>query len=171
MPELNATSCSSPPQAAVPSLDRTNLPESNKTISQTSFLASCVLTALLCSSIAVTSWCDICSPVAKKTQNNLTDILVSHPPWDSEVKVHFLLCRERRTKTCPIPSGTATHLRSHVFNSIRPRGVEEGGWGWGAVYWPSVCRAPPPPPPTRGAPHAQDVAEALFSANASNHTT
>lgn len=39
----------------------------------------------------------------------------------------------------------------------------------GAVYWPSVCRAPPPP--TRGAPHAQDVAEALFSANASNHTT
>lgn len=39
----------------------------------------------------------------------------------------------------------------------------------GEVYWPSVCRAPPPP--TRGAPHAQDVAEALFSANASNHTT
>lgn len=31
--------------------------------------------------------------------------------------------------------------------------------------------AEPLRPPTRGAPHAQDVAEALFSANASNHTT
>lgn len=81
-----------PPQAAVPSLDRTNLPESNKTISQTSFLASCVLTALLCSSIAVTSWCDICSPVAKKNKKTTSPTFWSH--------IHHGIQRSRCTSCC-----------------------------------------------------------------------
>lgn len=43
------------------------------------------------------------------------------------------------------------------------------GKGGGGLL--AVCLQSPSAPPTRGAPHAQDVAEALFSANASNHTT
>ncbi len=49
---------------------------------------------------------------------------IPHPPWD--LGSRCISCgaksAEQKPAQCSTSSGTTTHLRSHVFNSIRPRG-------------------------------------------------